>query len=81
MQQRWAATTISNLLNIADADESYPAPSPNQPHEVNTAPRRVWAHKVTEDGPFELISPKELPWYVMYVSNVLIADNTWMMDK
>ncbi len=81
-QRKWATAAVSDLLNIDDAEECDPRPAPDRPREVKKrSPRRVWARKASEDGPLELISPQELSWYVMYVSNVLIMEDGRMMDK
>jgi len=59
-----------------------PESAPVEPREIRKrAPRRVWARKSAEDAPLELITPQESCWYVMYVSNVLIAEDSRMMDK
>ena len=84
-RQRWATSTVTDLLDVCGSDlQSLPPPNspPAQPREIRKrAPRRVWARKSTDDGPLEPISPQESSWYVMYVSNILIADDSRMMDK
>ena len=84
-RQRWATATVTDLLDVCGSDrQSLPPPDspPAQPCEIRKrAPRRVWARKWTEDGPLEPISPQESCWYVMYVSNVLILEDSQMMDK
>ena len=83
-RQKWATATVMDLLDVRSNLQSLPPPesSPVQPREIRKrAPRRVWARKSTEDAPLELISPQESCWYVMYVSNVLILEDSRLMDK
>ena len=83
--QRWTTAPVADFLDVCGSDpQSLPSPksTPVQPREIRKcAPRRVWAHKLTDYGPLEPISPQELFWYVMYVSNVLIADESRIKDK
>ena len=80
-RQRWATATVTDLLDDFGYDPP-PESAPVEPREIRKrAPRRVWARKSAEDAPLEPISPQESPWYVMYVSNILIEDGSRMMDK
>ena len=85
-RQRWATATVMDLLDVCGSNlQSLPPPESSvvqEPREIRKrAPRRVWARKSTEDAPLELITPQESCWYVMYVSNVLILEDSRMMDK
>jgi hypothetical protein len=45
------------------------------------AKKCVLAHKGTEDGPLEVIMPKELSWYQYYVVNFLLYNVDSPMAK